>query len=314
MEYRMLGWSGCRVSELCLGTMQFGWTVDEVTAHGVLDLFVESGGNFLDTANIYAHGASEEIIGCWLHARQNRREIVLATKVGLEMWNGPNGKGLSRGHILRAVADSLHRLQTDYIDVLYAHRPWYDGDPAETLAAFDDLVHSGKVRYVGCSNYPAWLLVKSLWISDVKKLARFACVQPKYNLVHRAEFEREVLPVCQDQQLGVVAYSPQAAGVLTGKYRWGGPAATGPRANTVKAYLNERSFRAIDELDRLAEANGKTVAQVALGWVLTRPAVTCALIGVNAPAQLEESLGAVGLRLDDDQMARLDALTAWEGP
>jgi aryl-alcohol dehydrogenase-like predicted oxidoreductase len=220
---------------------------------------------------------------------------------------------LSRAHILAGVEDSLRRLQTDYIDLYYAHRPWYDGDAEESLKAFNDLVRSGKVRYIACSNYPAWWLVRSLWISDVQGLARFVCVQPKYNLLHRAELERELLAACRDQGLGVVSYSPQAAGVLTGKYRRDGPRPSGPRANTVSSYLSERAFAVVDKLTELASGYQKTTAQMALGWVLTRSGITSAIVGVNKPEQLRESLGAVGLRLSDREMLELDELTQWSG-
>jgi aryl-alcohol dehydrogenase-like predicted oxidoreductase len=311
MQYRKLGRTGLGVSELCLGTMQFGWTTDEATSFRAMDVFVEAGGNFVDTADFYTQGTSEEIIGRWLKARGNRSQVILATKVGLQMWDGPNGAGLSRAHIVTAVEDSLRRLQTDYVDLYYAHRPWYDGDPEETLRVFDELVQSGKARYVACSNYPAWWLMKSLWISDAHRWARFVCVQPKYNLLFRAEFERELLAACEDQGLGVVPYSPQAAGVLTGKYRRGGPEPSGPRVNTVKSYLSESAFVVVDKLSELARARHVSVAQIALAWVLTRPGITSAIAGVNTPDQLQESLGAVGLGLTPEEMAELDTLTEW---
>ena len=309
MEYGRLGRTGLLVSELCLGTMQFGWTADQPTSFASMDMYVEAGGNFLDTADFYTSGASEEIIGRWMRERSKREQVILATKVGLKMWDGPNGSGLSRAHILAGVEDSLRRLQADYIDLYYAHRPWYDGDPEETLRSFDGLVRSGKVRYIACSNYPAWWLMKSLWISDVQRVARFVCAQPKYNLLHRAELERELLAACQDQSLGVVAYSPQAAGVLTGKYGPNGPQPSGPRANTVSSYLSERAFAVVDKLAEIGEGHNKTMAQIALGWVLSRPGITSAIVGVNMPEQLHESLGAVGLRLTDREMEELDSLT-----
>ena len=311
MGYRRLGRTGLLVSELCLGTMQFGWTADQPTSFAAMDMFVEAGGNFLDTADFYTSGASEEIIGRWMRERSKREQVILATKVGLKMWDGPNGSGLSRAHILAGVEDSLRRLQTDHIDLYYAHRPWYDGDAEETLRSFDDLVRSGKVRYIACSNYPAWWLMKSLWISDVQRLAHFVCAQPKYNLLHRAELERELLVACRDQSLGVVVYSPQAAGVLTGKYRPDGPQPSGPRANTVSSYLSERAFAVVDKLAEIGEGHNKTTAQIALGWVLSRPGITSVIVGVNKPEQLHESLGAVGLRLTDREMEELDSLTQW---
>jgi aryl-alcohol dehydrogenase-like predicted oxidoreductase len=199
MEYRKLGKSGLEVSELGLGTMQFGWTASEEVAFGVMDAYAEAGGNLIDTADIYSQwaegnpgGVSEEIIGRWMKARGNRQQIVLATKVRGRMWDGPNGEGLSRAHILRAVEDSLRRLQTDYIDLYQTH--WFDANTPieETMWVLDDLVRAGKVRYVGCSNHPAWRLAESLWASDVHGLVSYVSLQPHYNLVHRAEFEQEM--------------------------------------------------------------------------------------------------------------------------
>ncbi len=226
MNYRRLGRTGLKVSELCLGTMQFGWTADEAAAFQVMDAFVEAGGNFIDTADVYSRwvegnpgGVSEQIIGRWLQARGNRGAIVLATKARGRMWPGPNGEGLSRGHLIRACEDSLRRLGTDFIDLYQTHAFDAEAPIDETLRALDDLVRSGKVRYVGCSNYPAWRLAKALWASDKLGLARYDSLQPHYNLAHRAEFERELKPLCEEEGIGVIPYSPLAAGFLTGKYR-----------------------------------------------------------------------------------------------
>ena len=206
MNYRKLGRTGLKVSELCLGTMQFGWTADEATSFAVLDAFVEAGGNFIDTADIYSSwaegnpgGVSEQIIGRWLKARGNRGAIVLATKARGRMWDGPNGEGLSRGHLIRACEESLRRLDTDYIDLYQTH--WSDAETPidETLRALDDLVHAGKVRTVGCSNYHAWRLTKALWASDKLGLARYDSLQPHYSLAYRAEFERELKPLCEEE-------------------------------------------------------------------------------------------------------------------
>ncbi len=199
MHYRKLGRSGLKVSELCLGTMQWGWSADTDAAFAVMDAFVEAGGNFIDTADVYSQwaegnsgGVSEEIIGRWMKSHGKRHEIVLAIKVRGAMWPGPNGEGLSRSHILQACEDSLRRLQTDYIDLYQTH--WYDAETPieETMAALDTLVQQGKVRYVGCSNYPAWRLMQALWASAADSLARYDSLQPHYNLVNRAEYEREL--------------------------------------------------------------------------------------------------------------------------
>ena len=203
MEYKRLGRTGLKVSTICLGTMQFGWSADEQTAHAIMNEAVELGCNFFDTADIYSTwaegnpgGVSEQIIGNWLATGNVPRDkIVIATKVRGAMGEGPNDQGLSRVHIMNGVEASLHRLQTDYIDLYQVHWPDEETPLEETLAVLSDLVRSGKVRYIGCSNYPAWLLAKSLWVSDVKGLARFDSLQPHYSLVHRAEFERELQPL-----------------------------------------------------------------------------------------------------------------------
>ena len=226
MEYRRLGRSGLKVAPICLGTMQFGWTADEPTSFRVLDAYTDAGGNFIDTADVYSRwvegnpgGVSEEIIGRWLKQRGNRYEYVVATKVQGRMWEGPNGQGLSRGHIMKAVDDSLRRLGTDYIDLYQTHWPDRETPQEETMRALDDLVHAGKVRYIGCSNEPASRLCKAMWIGDREHLAAFVSLQPPYSLVNRANFERENEALCLDPGVGVIPYSPLQGGFLTGKYR-----------------------------------------------------------------------------------------------
>jgi aryl-alcohol dehydrogenase-like predicted oxidoreductase len=320
MQYRNLGRTGLQVSELCLGTMQWGWTADEAASCAVMDAFVEAGGNFIDTADVYSRwaegnpgGVSEEIIGRWMKARGNRRQIVLATKVRGRMWDGPNGEGLSRGHIMTAVEDSLRRLQTDHIDLYQTH--WFDaGTPIdETLRALDDLVRQGKVRTVGCSNYPAWRLAKALWASDKLGLARYDTIQPHYNIAYRAEFERELMPLCQEENIGVIPYSPLAGGFLTGKYRRGGPVPDSARASGIqRRYLNDKGFTILEALEKLGQGRGKSIAQMALAWQLSQPVISSPIIGANSVEQLNDSLGAVGLRLTDEEMKALDAASAWE--
>lgn len=318
MEYRKLGRTGLKVSALCLGTMQFGWTADEAKSVEVMDAFVAAGGNFIDTADVYSRwhpgnpgGVSEEIIGRWMQQRGNRRHIVLATKVRGRMWDGPNGEGLSRGHIIQACEDSLRRLQTDWIDLYQTH--WYDAETPieETLRALDDLVRAGKVRYVGCSNLPAWRLTAALWQSDKRGLARYDSLQPHYSLVHRAEFERELADLCRDQQIGVIPYSPLAGGFLTGKYRKDQPLPASARANGVRRYFTERNWTLLDAMADMAQAHGSTLAQAALAWQLAQPIITSPIIGANSVEQLHESLGAVGLRLADDEIKRLNDLSSW---
>jgi aryl-alcohol dehydrogenase-like predicted oxidoreductase len=319
MNYRRLGRTDLKVSELCLGTMQFGWTADEPAAFAVMDGFVEAGGNFIDTADVYSRwaegnpgGVSEQIIGRWMRARGNRDRIVLATKVRGRMWDGPDGEGLSRAHVIRACEDSLRRLGADHIDLYQPH--WFDASTPieETLHALDDLVRAGKVRYLGCSNHPAWRLCKALWASDKLGLARYDSLQPHYNLAYRAEFERELKPLCEDQGLGVTPYSPLAGGFLTGKYRRGHVPASTRASRIQEKYFNDRSFALLETLDKIAASRGLTPAQTALAWLLTQPVISAPIVGANTVEQLTASLGAVGVRLAPAEMAELNLASAWE--
>jgi len=324
MEYRRLGRTGLKVSELCLGTMQWGWTTDEATSFTVMDAFYEAGGNFLDTADIYSSwadgnpgGVSEQIIGRWMKARSNpkgsrRHQVVLATKARGRMWDGPNGEGLSRAHLIKACEDSLRRLDTDYIDLYQTH--WLDEETPidETLRALDDLVRAGKVRYIGCSNIPAWRLMQALWASDRLNLARYDSLQPHYNLAHRDEFERELKPLCEEANIAVIPYSPLAGGFLTGKYRRDNVAASARAGGIKERYLNDRGFAILDKLEIAAKSRNLTPSQAALAWLLTQPVITAPIIGANSVAQLRESLGAAGVRLTAEEMAELNAVSAWE--
>ena len=326
MEYRKLGKSGLEVSELALGTMQFGWTADEETAFGIMDAYAEAGGNLIDTADIYSSwvdgnpgGVSEEIIGRWLKTRGNRQRIVLATKVRGRMWDGPNGEGLSRAHILTAVDDSLRRLQTDYIDLYQTH--WFDADTPveETMWVLDDLVRAGKVRYVGCSNHPAWRLAESLWASDVHGLVSYVSLQPHYNLVHRAEFEREMADLVAKYAIGVIPYSPLAGGYLTGKYRPDQPLPDSARAGRIRErYLGDtdssgRYAALLDGMAEIGQTHGQGIAQVALAWLLSNPLVTAPIIGANSVEQLQDSLAAIGFHLSEAEVEVLNELSDWRG-
>jgi aryl-alcohol dehydrogenase-like predicted oxidoreductase len=320
MEYRKLGRTGLEVSELALGTMQFGWTTDEEAAWAVMDAFLEAGGNLIDSADIYSRwaegnpgGVAEEMIGRWMKAKGNRQEVVVATKVRGRMWEGPNGEGLSRAHIMRAVEDSLRRLQTDYIDLYQTH--WFDEETPieETMRALDDLVRAGKVRYVGCSNYPAWRLADALWASDKHGLVSYVSLQPHYSLVHREEFEREMAQLVGKYGIGVINYSPLAGGFLTGKYRRGEPPPESARAEGVETrYYNERNFDLLDKMEEIGRAHDKGVLQVALAWLLTNPLVTAPIIGANNVEQLGASLEAVGFRLGEEELGPLDELSDWK--
>ena len=324
MEYRRLGSTGVKVSELCLGTMQFGWTADEATSYQVLTAAVEAGLNFLDTADIYSRwaegnpgGVAETILGKWMKKGVVRREqLVIATKVRGEVGEGPNDKGLSRVHILAAAEASLRRLGTDYIDLYQLHWPDDETPIEETLSALDDLVRRGMVRYIGCSNFAAWQVVQGLWVSDRSRLERFVSVQPHYSLVNRAEFERELEAVCRTYGLAVLPYSPLAGGFLTGKYRRGEAPPSpsrGEKSTRLQGYMrDDRIWSLLGTLERVAGARGKTVSQVALGWLLTRPTVTSPIIGPRSVEQLQDNLGAEGLRLSLEEMEEIEAQSAWK--
>lgn len=303
MRIKNLGQTGLKVSEICLGTMTFGGQADEQTSHAIIDRALDAGVNFVDTADVYpapgspeTAGRTEEVIGRWLPGKRDR--VVLATKCRSRVGPGPNDEGLSRKHIMAAIDTSLRRLQTDYVDLYQVH--WPDGETPleETLRALDDLVRSGKVRYIGCSNFEAWRLCKALWTSDRLNLARFDSVQPHYNLIYRP-VERELLPLCLDQGIGVIAYSPLGGGLLTGKYRRGQPPPEGARFGLWgRERLNDRILARAERVTEIAGRVGATPAQVSLAWLLQQPALTSAIVGATRPDHLDESLAAVDLELD----------------
>jgi aryl-alcohol dehydrogenase-like predicted oxidoreductase len=318
MEYRNLGRTGLKVSELCLGTMQFGWTADKKLSFDILSSAYNEGINFIDTADMYSRwvegnpgGIAESIIGQWLQdSKINRDKIVIATKVRGQMGEHPNDQGLSRAHILTEVENSLRRLKTDYIDLYQAH--WFDANTPieETLHAFDDLIRQGKVRYIGCSNYPAWRLMEALWVSDQRNLARYDSLQPHYNLVKRAEFETELAEVCHTYGLGVIPYSPLAGGFLTGKYRKG-TQVDSERASGAKRYYNEKNWELLDIMDQIAEGkDNASPSQIALAWLLSNPIITSPIIGPRTLEQLQDNLRAAGLRLTTAEKEKLDSASA----
>jgi len=321
MEYRKLGRTELKVSELCMGTMQFGWTADEETSFKVLSASYEAGINFIDTADIYSRwaagnpgGVAETIIGKWLKKNNIPREkVMIATKVRGQMGNDPKNQGLSRKHILKSVEDSLRRLQTDYIDLYQSH--WADKDIPieETLSAYDELIKNGKVRYIGCSNYPAWRLMEALWTSDKSNLARYDSLQPHYSLVHRAEFERELADVCQTYQIGVIPYSPLGGGFLTGKYRKGQKPpkeSRGENDSRIQSYFSDDNWSLLDLIKKMGKEKGEySISQIALAWHLSNPIITSPIIGPRNIDQLEDNLGAVGLRLTEDEMNALNQET-----
>ncbi len=320
MKTKRLGRAGLKVSEICLGTMTFGHQCDDATSFAILDRAADYGVNFLDTADVYpvpptleTAGRTEEILGRWLQGKRHR--FVLATKCRFATGSGPNDCGLSRKHVVEAAEASLRRLRTDYVDLYQVHAP----DPAtpldETLRALDDLVHAGKVRYLGASNFQAWELCRALWLSDSLRLARFDCLQPRYNLLHR-DIETEILPLCRDQGVGVIPYNPLAGGLLTGKYRPGQePLAatrfalggtTGPLYR--ERYWHEAQLQAAERLRVFLEARGRSLAQVAIAWMLAQPGITSAIVGATRPEQLDQTLPAAELAPDAEELEACHAV------
>ncbi|WP_437592774.1 aldo/keto reductase [Sorangium sp. So ce1000] len=315
-----LGRTGLTVSRLCLGTMTFGFQTDEETSRAILDKAAGAGVNFLDTADVYplggglpTAGRTEEIVGRWLKGKRDR--FILATKcvgrVGPNAWD----QGASRKHILDAIDASLRRLGTDYVDLYQLHADDRDTPIDETLEALDVVVRSGKARYIGVSNYLAYRLARALGRADVRGLARFVSVQPRYALLFR-EIERELLPLAQEEGLGVIPYNPLAGGFLTGKHRRGEPT-QGTRftlgtaaANYQERYWNERAFATVEKLSGIVAEAGQSLTTVAVAWVLANPAITSAIIGASRPDQLDATLAAAELALDPQLKARLDEATA----
>ncbi len=315
MKYRNLGRTDLKVSELCLGTMQFGWTADETLSYRILSGAYEAGINFIDTADVYSRwapgnpgGVAETIIGKWLKKNHiPRDQVIVATKVRGRMGDGPNDEGLSRVHILNAVEDSLRRLGIETIDLYQAH--WFDENTPieETLSAFDALVQQGKVRYIGCSNYPVERLTEALEVSQTSNLSRYETLQPHYNLVHRQEFEADLAEVCQTQNLGVIPYSPLAGGFLTGKYRQEQDQPQSARLDGVRRYFNDRNWALLKVMETLGSSKGNaSISQVALAWMLSDPLITSPIIGPRSLEQLVDNLGAIGLHLTREEKSLLD--------
>jgi len=314
MKLRKLGRTGLKVSNLCLGTMTFGnkeWGCDEATSRKIVDRFLDAGGNFIDTADVYSNGISEEITGRAI--REKRHQVVLATKVAGPMGAGPNDLGLSRRHILDGIDASLRRLGTDFIDLYQVHA--YDPTTPldETLRALDDCVRAGKVRYLGCSNYSAWQLMKATALAKELRIARYDCLQPQYSLVCR-EIEREHLPLCREEGIGVIPWSPLAGGLLTGKVRRGSGAPAGTRAAVDpmnrERFSAERNLAIAETVVEISKANGKTPSQVALAWCAGQPGVTSPIFGARTLEQLEDNLGAADLVLDEASRKKLEAVSA----
>jgi aryl-alcohol dehydrogenase-like predicted oxidoreductase len=311
MDILRLGKSGLQVSRICLGTMTFGGGADEVTSFQLMDRFMELGGTFLDTADQYTTGVSEEIVGRWIKERRVRDQVVLATKVFSPMSDAPNDRGLSRIHIQRGVEASLKRLQTDVIDLYQIHRWCLESEPEETLEALNDLVRQGKVRYIGCSNLKAWHLAKYLNLSKEMGFSRFISIQPIYSALNRS-IENEVLELCAEEGLGVIVYNPLAGGVLTGKYARGATPAPGTRLGDMTGYqaryMTEDALDLVDAFVAAAKARGVTPAQLALAWVMAEPRVTCPIIGARTMAQLNDTIGGIDLQLSPSERAAIPAM------
>ncbi len=320
MQHVRLGRTGLKVSRLCLGTMTFGYQCDEATSHAILDRAADGGITFLDTADVYPIGGNaetvgrtEEVVGRWLQGRRDRS--IVATKCWGRMGPSRWDQGNSRKHVLDAIDASLKRLQTDYVDIYQLHGPDPDTPIDETLRALEDIVRSGRARYVGCSNFLAYQVARAIGRSEALGIVRFDSVQPRYNLLFR-ETERELLPLCREEGVGVIPYNPLAGGLLTGKHQRETPeegsrftlGSAGPRYQD--RYWHDREFDTVDELRPIASEAGMTLAQMSVAWVLANPAITAPIIGASRPEQLEDSLKAVETPLPEELKERLDTITA----
>ncbi len=321
MNYTMLGSSGLKVSELCMGAMTFGRETSKPDSFTMLDMFVEAGGNFIDTANVYSAGLSETILGEWL-ANQSRDELVIATKVRFPMGEKPNQSGLGRKHITASIEASLQRMGTDYADILYAHAWDYNTPLEETMGVFADLVKQGKIRYAAVSNYGARHIQRAADLSEFKGYTPYIALQAKYNLVTRSP-EWELLDACAENGLGFVVWGPLFGGWLSGRYRRG---MTEPPEGRIKEaekhdwfekwsrYNREETWVIIDKVLEIAERLDKSPAQVSLNWLLNKPKVSSIILGASKIRHLEDNMGCTGWRLSDEDMAELDAASESEKP
>jgi len=312
MKYRVLGRSGIAVSELCLGTMTFGGKTSESDSVQMIHRFLDAGGNFVDTANVYVSGQSEVIVGKAI--KERRSDVILATKVRMSTGGNVNHVGLSRKHIMDGVEASLRRLNTDYIDLYQVHA-WDQITPIEeTLRTLDDLVTSGKVRYIGCSNFLAYQLMKSLSYSDFSRYVRFISIQPQYSLVSR-QMDLEVLPLCLEEQVGVIPWAPLGGGFLTGRYERGREPVEGRLASKAgesrwELRNTDKNFRILDEVIAIAAETERTPAQVALNWLIHKQGITSPIFGASTLEQYDENIGSIGWKLSDEHWTRLDRVSA----
>jgi len=313
MEYVRFGNTGMKVSRICLGCMSYGgpnerwkWALDEETSRPFIKRALELGINFFDTANVYSLGRSEEILGKALHDFASRDQVVIATKVFSEMGPGPNDRGLSRKHILSSIDASLTRLGTDYVDLYQTHRWDYDTPIEETLDALNDVVRAGKARYIGASSMYAWQFAKALYLSELHGWARFVSMQPHYNLLYREE-EREMLPLCQDQKIAVIPWSPLARGLLTRRPSKDRDETLRAQTDPFAKYLyKESDFDVAQRVSDLADGRGIPMAQVALAWMLSKPVITSPIIGATKPDHLEDAVSALPVQLSPEEIKHLE--------
>lgn len=314
MDYRNLGRTGAKVSQLCLGCMMFGGRTGEADSMDIIDRAIDAGINFLDTANVYSRGRSEEVVGTALRRNRKRDEIVLATKVhGVMDDDDPNARGNHRLHIVRQAEASLRRLQTDHIDLYQLHRPQSDIPIDETLRALDDLIRAGKVLYIGTSTFAAWQLMESLWVSRELGLNRFVSEQPPYHLLDR-RIERELVPFAQTYGTAIIPWSPLAGGFLTGKYRRDAQPPSGTRYSTrsgprAEQTFSPEAFDVLDVVEALAAEKGVTASQIALAWVTQQPGITSPIIGPRTMEQLEDNLAALSVEITAVDRERLDSVS-----
>ncbi|MFW6137943.1 MAG: aldo/keto reductase [Spirochaetota bacterium] len=316
MQYRFLGKTGLKISELAMGTQTFGWGADENTAHYMADLFRDAGGNFFDTANIYNNGTAESMLGTWIKKQNNRDSLIIASKVFFPTGNEPNDTGLSRKHILNSIDQSLQRLQTDYLDLYQMHCQDNSTPIEETLAALDDVVKSGKVRYVGASNYNPSTLQKALMLGKINGWAGFSSLQAEYSLIVRST-EWELLALCMEEGLGFLAWSPLAGGWLTGKYQRNRPAPPDSRVGRKDRWddqpeqrESELTRKVVDTIMEISSSRGKSPSQIALRWLLQKPGVTAPIIGARTPEQLEQNLGCLNFDLTEEEMGQLNSASS----
>ena len=310
MNYRTLGRSGARVSPICLGTMMFGGQTDEADSTRIIHHAIDAGVNFIDSANMYNMGESERVVGRAIADRRDR--VILATKGRQKMGDGPNDQGASRVHLMHELNASLKRLGTDYIDIYYTHTPDDDTPIEETVRAMDDMVRSGKVHYIACSNFRAWRLSEALWTSDKLNLNRFVCIQPLYNIVNR-DIEVELMPLCQEHGIGVVSYSPLARGILTGKYQPGAAPMEGSRASRkdarmMQAEWREASLDIAGQIKTHCQQKGISASQFSLAWCLANPILSSVIVGPRTMEQFEDNLRCLDVEITAEDEAFIDRL------